>query len=302
MKKLWGRGATILAALLGLMLLPAAPAEEGAVSATIKIGLVDTITRGIPPSWTQIAMRPFKALMEEQTGMTGEVVMGGDALHLAKDLQDNKVQVGVFHGHEYAWAKQKYPGLKAIALCVNRWQQAKVHLMVRTDSTAASYADLKGKKIAVPRLGRAPCRIYLERRCVPPGTTPEKFYVRVETPFAVADALEDLVDGEVAAAVVDAAGLEEYRKAYVANARRLRCIAESEPFPCGVIACFPGRLSDSKMSKFSAGLLSAPTTSRGKDTLRVLRLTAFELPPANHNAVLEAIAKAYPAPSPTPAK
>jgi ABC-type phosphate/phosphonate transport system substrate-binding protein len=288
--------------LIGLVLLPAAPAEEGAVSTTIKIGLVDTITRGIPPSWTQIAMRPFKALMEERTGMIGEVVMSGGALHLAKDLQDNRVQVGVFHGHEYAWAKQKYPRLKAIALCVNRWQQAKVHLMVRTDSKVVSYADLKGKKVAVPTQGRAPCRLYLERRCVPPGTSPAKFYARVETPFATADALEDLIDGEVAAAVVDAASLEDYRRACAASARRLRCIAESEPFPCGVIACYPGRVSEAKMSKFTAGLLSAPTTSRGKDTLRVLRLTAFELPAANHNAVLEAIAKAYPAPSPAPTK
>jgi ABC-type phosphate/phosphonate transport system substrate-binding protein len=279
-----------------------APAEEGAVSTTIKIGLVDTITRGIPPSWTQIAMRPFKALMEERTGMTGEVVMGGDALHLAKELQDNKVQVGVFHGHEYAWAKQKYPRLKAIALCVNRWQQAKVHLVIRTDSKAASYADLKGKKIAVPRQGRAPCRLYIERRCVPPGSTPEKYYARVETPFATADALEDLIDGEVAAAVVDAAGLEDYRRAFADRARRLRCIAESEPFPCGVIACYPGGISEAKMSKFSAGLLSAPTTPRGKDTLRVLRLTAFELPPANHNAVLEAIAKSYPPAEPAPTR
>ncbi len=247
-------------------------------------------------------MKPFKALMEERTGMIGEVVIGGDALHLAEDLKGNKVQVGVFHGHEYAWAKQKFPKLKVIALCVNRWQQAKVHLLVRTDSKAVSFADLKGKKISVPRMGRAPCRLYLERRCVPPGTAPEKFYGQVETPFSTTDALEDLVDGEVAAAVVDAAGLEEYRKGYAASSRRLRSIAESEPFPCGVIACFPGGLSEARMSKFCAGLLAAPSTTRGKDTLRTLRLTAFELPPANYDAMLESIAKAYPPSVPAPVK
>jgi ABC-type phosphate/phosphonate transport system substrate-binding protein len=292
----------ILVLILGLMNLAPGGAEGEAAPPTVKIGLVETITRGIPLAWTQLAMRPFKTLMEEQTGMVGEVIVGGDALMLAKCLCDNKVQVGVFHGHEYAWAKQKYPKLKAIALCVNKSIQSKVYLLVKATSKAASSADLKGKAIAVPRMGRAPCRVYLERRCVKPGTTPDKFYARVDSPFLTEEALNDLVDGEVDAAVVDGAGWDEYRAKRPGLARRLRCIAESEPFPCGVIACYPGGLSDAKIRKFSAGLLSAPTTPRGKDTLRTLRLTAFQLPPDNHDAVLQAIAKAYPPPEPAPTK
>jgi ABC-type phosphate/phosphonate transport system substrate-binding protein len=287
---------------LSLMVLSPAGAGGEASPATVKIGLVDSITRGIPLAWTQLAMRPFKALMEERTGMVGEVIAGGDALMLAKDLDEDKVQVGVFHGHEYAWAKQKYPKLKAIALCVNKSIQSRVYLLVQATSKASSSADLKGKAIAVPRMGRAPCQIYLERRCVKPGTTPDKFYSRIDAPILTEEALNDLVDGEVDAAVVDGAGWEDYRAKRPGLARRLRCIAESEPFPCGVIACVPGRLNDVKLGKFCAGLLAAPSTARGKDTLRTLRLTAFALPPANYDAMLEAIAKAYPPPGPPAGK
>jgi ABC-type phosphate/phosphonate transport system substrate-binding protein len=279
------------------MVLPGPEAQGGGAATPVKIGLVDTITRGIPDSWTQLAMRPFKTLMEAEIGLTSEVVNGGDALALAKDIQDDKVQVGVFHGHEYAWAKQKYPRLRIIALCVNKVQQAKVFLMVRSDSRAESYADLKGKRISVPRQGRAPCQLYLERRCVKPGTKPQKFYARIETPFAVPDALDDVVEGEVAAAVVDAVGLEEYRKTYASRGNRLRILAESEPFPCGVIAYRPGRLSKANVQKFCDGLLGARSTPQGRKTLQMLRLTAFELPPDNHDAILKAIARAYPPPA-----
>ncbi len=287
-----------MALILSLMIGSSSPAEEESVPSVVKIGLVDTITRGIPLSWTQLAMRPFKALMEEQTGMSGEVITGGDSLSLAKDLNDNKIQVGVFHGHEFAWAKQKYPKLKVIALCVNKTQQARVLLIVKASSKASCSADLKGKVIAVPRMGRAPCRIFLERRCVKPGTLPEKVFSRIDTPFLTEEALNDLIDGEVDAAVVDGAGWDEFRAKRPALVRSLRVIAESEPFPCGVIAYCPGQLSEAKVHKFSAGLVSAPTTQRGRDTLRMLRLTSFELPPTNHDSLLDAIAKAYPAPVP----
>jgi ABC-type phosphate/phosphonate transport system substrate-binding protein len=284
------------------ILLLAGPSGGEESARIVKIGLVDSLTEGIPPAFTQVAMRPFKALMETQIGMTGEVVNAGDAIALAGKLHDDKVQVGVFHGHEYAWAKQKYPSLKAIALCVNKTMQTKVHLLVRADSPAESYADLKNKAISVPLLGRAICRLYLERRCVKPGIGPDKFYERVEKPLATADALEDLVEGDVAAAIVDAASWNDYTRNFPARARRLRILADSEPFPCGVIACYPGKFSDAQMRKFSAGLLAAPTTTRGKDTLRTLRITAFELPPANHDVMLQAIVKAYPPPAPAVGK
>ena len=293
MSRVVGLAAVILAA-TGLLTLTGLPVEGGE-GVAVKIGLVDSITRGIPPAWTQIAMKPFKSLMETHTGLLGEVVPGGDALELARSLEDDKFQVAVFHGHEFAWAKQKHPKIKAIAVCVNRSQEIKVHLVVRSDSKAASYADLKGKKISVPRMGRAPCQVFLERRCVKPGTTPEKFYSRVDHPFGTLDALDDLLEGETAAVVVDALSLEEYRKSNPTGGRRFRSLAESEPFPCGVIAYYPGRFSEAKVNKFRAGLIDAKSSQRGRDTLKMLRLTAFEAPPANHDAILAAIAKAYPA-------
>jgi hypothetical protein len=41
--------------------------------------------------------------------VSGELVPCGDADNLGRQLMDDKVQLGVFHGIEFAWARQKYP-------------------------------------------------------------------------------------------------------------------------------------------------------------------------------------------------
>ena len=52
-------------------------------------------------------MKPFKTLMEEQTGVQGTVVNGTDYDALGRQIMEESIQVGVFHGFEFAWAKEK---------------------------------------------------------------------------------------------------------------------------------------------------------------------------------------------------
>jgi ABC-type phosphate/phosphonate transport system substrate-binding protein len=291
-----------LPVLLLLVTLPAVTPQRGearGAHSAIRIGLVETLGQGVPPGLVLLAMRPFKALMEAQTGLTGEVVLGGDAFALGKKLHDDQVQVAVFHGHEYAWAKMKYPRLQPVALCVNKHRRIPVHLVVRDDSKARSYADLEGKVVSLPRLAGAHCRIYCERRCIKPGVAVEKFYKKIDAPFECEDALDDVVDGVVAAVVVDAAALEEFRKDKPGRGRRLRTLAESEAFPCSVIAYHEGGLSPNQLRKLRSGLLNAPSTARGRETLKTLRLTAFETPGRSFSAQMKAIAQAYPPPAPS---
>ena len=52
--------------------------------------------------------------MEAQTGVPGQMVMGGDARNLSQRLQSNHFQLGVFQGVEFAWAQQECPELKPL--------------------------------------------------------------------------------------------------------------------------------------------------------------------------------------------
>src|SRR5215470_11464792 len=86
------------------LLPPAGPARADGL---VKIGLVNSLFRDTPPSLVEVLSRPLKALMESQTGLGGALRLCGDATALAKQLKEGKVQLGVFHGFEFAWARQK---------------------------------------------------------------------------------------------------------------------------------------------------------------------------------------------------
>lgn len=294
MKRIVAVASLAMMALLAAWLVPGRPCQANANPGIIRIGLIDTLGQGIPRVLVHNVLTPFKELMEEQTSLSSEIVSGGDAHGLAQKLQDDKVQLGVFHGHEYAWAQMKYPKLQTIALCVNKEQLLKAVLVVRKSAGYDSPQSLRGKVISVAKLNRAHCRLYLERRCVRPGSTPEKTFSRVLAPLEVFESLDSVMNGRAAAAVVDAVSLDEYREAFPGRARYLRVLSESEPFPCGVLACYEGKISEGQLKKIRDGLLSARETPRGREVLKSLRITGFELPPEDHADTLSAIVQAYP--------
>jgi ABC-type phosphate/phosphonate transport system substrate-binding protein len=278
-------------------MLPAPRAEARAGNKSVKIGLVTTISRGLPPSLVRLVMQPFKALMEQKTGMSGDIVAGGDALVLAKKIADDQIQLGVFHGHEFAWAKAKYPKLTPVAICVNKYRTVKVHLVVRKDSGAKAHDCLKDKAVALPRSNRDHCRLYFETRCVGKGCKPDKFYKELVKTTDGEEALDQVFTGKVDAALVDTVTLEGYKADKPGRGKRLRSLQQSESFPAGVIAYYSGRIPEAEIRAFRASLVSARETSKGRIMLEMLKLTAFEAAPADYDAALKAIAKAYPAPA-----
>src|SRR3954464_620790 len=89
-------------------------AAENVPSAPVQIGIVNSLFRDTPPVLIGVLSRPLKSLMETQTGVSGDLHLAGDAIALADKLKANKVQLGVFHGFEFGWAKQHCPELKAL--------------------------------------------------------------------------------------------------------------------------------------------------------------------------------------------
>ena len=262
--------------------------------AVLRIGLVATLYRGAPESVMGMMMRPFKSLMQAQTGMNGELVAGGDAYCLARKLKKNQVHLGVFHGVEFAWARQKYPTLKPLTIIVNRTRSLRALLVVRNDTRATCCGDLEGKVAALPRSNREHCRLFFERRCVKSGSEPASFFTQVTTPADAEDALDAVVDGKAHAAVVDAVALASYRKVKPGRARRLKTLLESEPFPCGVIAYQSGKLDARTVQRLRSGLITAKDNRRSKQIMEMLGLTAFENAPASYVRQLTAIARSFP--------
>ncbi len=199
--------------------------------------------------------------MESQTGVGGDLLPVGDYENLANQLKEDEVQLGVFHGVEFAWVHQNHPTLKPLVIAVNGAPYLRAHLVVRADSEIASGVNLKGKIVELPRMSSEHCLLFLERRCCPSGDNPEKFFAKVIRSNNPADALDDVVDDEAQGVVVDEVVYEAYRKNKPGRAAKLKTVQQSEPFPCAVIAYQPGVLSDRISGRSSAKVLSPPRTT-----------------------------------------
>jgi ABC-type phosphate/phosphonate transport system substrate-binding protein len=262
----------------------------------VRIGVVSTLFRNTPEPMVQVITRPLRALLESQTGTPGQIVLGGEALALARKVNDGQVDFGVFHGHELAWARKKYPSLKPVLIAVNRHRYVQARAVVRKDHRAASVADLAGEVAAVPSQAKEHCRLFFERRCTKDGQPPARFFREVTAPADGEDALDDVVDRKAAVAVVDLVDLESYRKAKPGRARHLRELLVSEELPCGALVVSEGRLGDADVQRIRDGLIAARSTARGRQMLQLMKLTAFEGVPAGYEASLDPTLRAYPPP------
>ena len=282
------------AALLALLSAPNAPAEPKAM--TVRVGLVNTLFRDEPVKTIQSVAGPFKSLLEEQAGIIGEIIAGGDYTKLATQLQEGKIHLGVFNGPEFAWVHSKYPELKPLMIAVDRQPFARVVLVVRADDKVADAAALKGKNLALPLLAREHVRVFVDRRVVGEGMTPDKWFGKVATPRTSQDALDDVAENFSQAAAVDQADFDAFKKSFPKTAARLRVLLESEKFPCAAIVYKPGVLTDIVLTKLRDGMIDAKSTERGRKLLDLCRITGFEKVPAEYEQSLTDILKAYPAP------
>jgi ABC-type phosphate/phosphonate transport system substrate-binding protein len=274
--------------------------EESPTAPDIHIGLVNSLFRDTPESLFKLMTRPLKTLMESQTGMTGTFDSGGECRNLGRQLQDDKFQLAVFHGVEFAWVRQKHPDLKPLVIAIRDGQPMYACLVVRSDNKVNCLADLDGKSLAMCRQCREHCRLFLERRCEGCGKCSHKFFAKITAPTDTEDALDDVVDGVVDAAVVDSAALERYQRVKADRFAKLKTAVKSEAFPPAVIAYKPGMLSDETLKRFRNGLITANQNPKGKQLLNMCRITCFEAVPTNYEEMLLSIAKAYPPPPEPP--
>jgi ABC-type phosphate/phosphonate transport system substrate-binding protein len=272
------------------------PAPAGG-AAPLRVGMVQTFFHDLPKPMVAFVTEPFAGVMRETTGLSGELLVGGDAFTVAKQLAAGKFHLAVFHGFEFAWVQQRHPELRPLMLAVNSQRSVSAYVLVRKDSPATELADLKGTDFALPKRTREHARLFVERHCPEDGScAPKDFFGHIVSSANVETALDDLCKGTVQAAVVDSIGLAFYKDLKPGCFARLRVLKESGDFPPAVIAYRSGGLSDETLGRLREGLLSAHKTERGREMMKVWALTGFVNIPADFPQVLAESLKAYPAP------
>jgi ABC-type phosphate/phosphonate transport system substrate-binding protein len=243
------------------------------------------------------ALATLRDFIKSETGMDNQIIRQKDWRELADRLAKKQLDLGVFQGYEFAWAQEKSPGLRPLALAVNVNRYPTVHVVTRRDDPATDFAGLRGYALAVPSGGGDYVRLFLDRQSQAHGKPADAFFSRIATVDNAEDALDDLVDGKVQAVAADRATLEAYKRRKPGRFSQLKQVAQSQPFPPTIVAYQEGTLDEPTLQRFRDGLLRASQTDRGQTLLTLYRLTGFEAVPPDLDQVLARTRQAYPPPA-----
>ncbi len=279
---------------LSLGAVASARAEDKPVD--LKMGMLQGMFRDVQPAMVQALSKPFRELVYKQTGFTGDIDVCPDALALIEKLKDKKLQIGVFHGHEFAWAQQKCPDLIPLVVTIPPGGKAQAMIVVNLDCKAKGLADLGEDPITLPRGAKAYSLLFMEKCRADLGKTACKPVTKVG--MNTEDLLNAVVLGEVAAALVDASTLDGYQTLQPGAFKQLRILVKSEMFPQAVVAYRKGSIGEDDAAKIRKGLTTANRTPSGKLLMTLWNLRGLEEPPADYQEKLDAILKAYPVPDP----
>jgi ABC-type phosphate/phosphonate transport system substrate-binding protein len=271
------------------------PAQEPPAGTPIRIGLPANLFRDIPRATAQALLPTFGKLMEGQTGLKGQPILLADSNEVAQQLADGKVQIGVFHGFEYAWAQTKYPELKPLVIAISQNNPyLSAQIVVPADSSIQKLEDLKGQQFAIPKGTREHCRLFTFRNIHQLGHKQDKFFSQISNPPNVTAALDAVAEGKMQGAVVDGTALENYLWLNPGKANKLRTLMKSETFPTGAIVYKEGGMPEADLLKYKTGLITAHQTTAGTQLMMLWKMSRFEVVPADYHQLLTNIAKAYP--------
>jgi ABC-type phosphate/phosphonate transport system substrate-binding protein len=267
----------------------------------IRIGMPAAMFRDVKPAMFAALAKPFYSMVEAQTGLKGDLVLVASPDEMRQQLNNGQLQLGVFHGFEFAWMQQKDPTLKPIMVAAPVHRPLKAYVVVSCNNNSANnLGDLRGKRLALANGTREHARIFVDRRCQNEGCTPSKFFDAITNPNTAETALHEVYDNKVQAAIVDGAALQCFAERYPARAKRLRAVAESQPFPMSVVAIHDGAIPPATLAKFKDGMVKANSTPVGRNLMGLMQMAGFEPVPADYNQQLADIVKLYPPPGEAP--
>lgn len=269
------------------------PAARAADPGQLKIGMLSGMFRDQQPKVVELMGKQFRDLMTKHVGYSGDVEVVDCPFALCDKLKENKVQLGVFHGFEFAWAQQKCDDLVPLIVTCPPGGTVQAMVVVPADSPAKTLADLKGE-VLIPRGAKAHTLVFLGK--LREGLPADAAKPVAKTDQTPEDVMNAVVGGKASAALVDVGALDGYKVLNPGGWKGLRVLAKSEEFPPAVVCYRKGTLTDEQAAKIRDGMTASCKTPTGKLLMTLWNLKGFEAPPKGYQASLDDILKAYPAP------
>lgn len=262
----------------------------------IKIGMLRGMFKDTPEAVVQAVALPFANLFKKQSGLDGDVKVAENYTDLADQMRNKTVDIGVFHGFEYAWVKQ-HPELVPLVVTVPNNPKIQAVLVVNVSSKATKPADLNGACVVVPLATKAHCYMYLDRvqESLPAGCCCQ---AKDGKEFTAEEALDAVANGKCQATLVDGAVLAAYQANKPGPGAELRRLSESEQLPSAVVVYRKDSISPTAISQIRNALVDANKTSQGRAFMLLWKLKGFEDVQPAYVADLDRVLKAYPPPAP----
>ncbi|MCE9532313.1 MAG: phosphate/phosphite/phosphonate ABC transporter substrate-binding protein [Planctomycetes bacterium] len=286
--KIWLASFVILA--FGATVAQAQPAKVS----VLRIGATGTITGNADSAKEKAGHETLRKFIKEETSLTSEIVGQEKWQELTEKLAKGQYHLGVYQGFEFAWAQERNPNLKALAVGINSYRYPVACVMVRRDNPAKDFTSLKGQTLAVSTSGQDCLSLFVEQTCLADGKHTNEFFSKIASYENIEDTLDDIVDGKVSATVIDQAGLDGYKRRKPGRFNQLKEIARSGAFPPIVIAYCGSTLDDATLKLFKSCLLTAAQKEKGELLLTLSHLSAFQEVAAEFPTILAETRKAYP--------
>jgi ABC-type phosphate/phosphonate transport system substrate-binding protein len=235
-------------------------------------------------------MQPFVDLVQKDLGVQAEFDILDDVAELRDALGKGRVQVAVLPGLSFAWLRSAAVDARPLLVATLDSPTLKAVAIVAKDSPLQKLSELKGQPTALPKRLPLYLRVFLEREWDQPV---EKFVDAREQENSEA-AIEAVIEGHAAAAVLPHAAIEAYAERKPGRVKRLRVLQESPDFPLPVVVYRSTGADLEAIRKFEKALLTADSTPEGRQTLTLWRLRGFSKPPADFDKLVEQIAVKYP--------
>jgi ABC-type phosphate/phosphonate transport system substrate-binding protein len=277
--------------------IPTAALAQAPRKVVLRIGTSGQVALDESGSNMQAAIDTLKNFIQSETGFNNEILRQRDWRELAEKMKAGQLDLGLYEGYEFAWAKSANPKLQPLALSVNVYVYRVGYVVTQRGGNAADFAGLVGQSVALPASGQSYVRLFVDRLCQQQGKDLGTYFSQVVRPENAEDALDDVVDGKVGAVAVDRASLEAFKRRKPGRFARLKDVARSQPFPPPLVAYYDNQLDEATRARFRDGLLNANRKDKGQTLLTFFKLTAFQTPPKDFDQVLAETRKAY-APDP----
>ena len=269
-------------------------AAEPVPQTILRIGMIDTLFEGQNPRIAAAQTRILSRLFTQQTNVRCNVTTVAGLDRLAQQIDSGRFQIGVMHGIELAWIKDRYHSLHPLALACINGHKLRALMLVPAKAEFGALSELRGKRLAMPSRSLHHVPLFLGKVANELGVDAETFFTHVPIRGNTEAAIEAVIQGRADVTVVDGAAWAIYCRRKPVRAERLRVLRSSKWFPAAALVYNPTALPPEITEKLRNGLLHAHERPFSRQLLTLWRLRRFSAVPDDYFTLLDDIRRDYP--------